>query len=64
MSEDAKLTEILTFFISGKLFGIWPNDLLEIVEDTGYVPVPNAPGFLKGIINSHGRVFSVIDISR
>lgn len=58
-----KLTEILTFFISGKLFGIWPKDLQEIVEDCDYVPVPNAPEFLKGIINSHGRIFSVIDMT-
>ena len=56
--------EVLTFFISGRLFGILPDDLLEIVEDGDYTPIPNSPEFLTGIINSHGRVVSVVDFTK
>ena len=62
--KQDNLGEILTFFVSGKLFGVWPKDLLEIVEETEYIPVPNAPDFVCGVINSHGRVVTVTDITK
>ncbi len=62
--DNAQVHEVLTFFMSGNLFGIWPDDLLEIDEEYDYVPVPNSPDFIKGIINSHGRVVTVIDFTK
>jgi len=62
--EKESIKEVLTFFISGELFGIWPDDLVEIVEEREYVPVPNSPDFLSGIINSHGSVITVIDFTK
>ena len=56
--------EVLTFVLGEHRFGVWPEDLLEIVEESMYIPVPNSPDFLTGIVNSHGRVVAVIDITK
>jgi chemotaxis signal transduction protein len=57
-----KESEILSFIVGARKFGIWPKDLLEIIEEPEYVLIPNAPHFLKGITTSHGRVITVFDI--
>ena len=62
--EPSDIHEFLTFTVERQPFCIWPDDLLEIVEEGEYLPVPNAPIFLRGVINSHGRIVTVIDLNR
>jgi len=62
--EDGRAGEILTFSVGGRLFGILPKDLLEIVEMGEPTPIPNAPDFLAGVINSRGRLVTIVDLNK
>lgn len=54
----------LTFSLGGQEFGI---DIMMIKEIIGMQPIrsiPNAPDFIKGVINNRGSVIPVMDLKR
>lgn len=55
-------SEFLTFTLGEELYGI---DILKVQEIRGYeavTPIPNAPAFLKGVINLRGTIVPIIDL--
>lgn len=62
--KSYKVFEVLTFQIAWQQLGIWPKDILEIIEEKEYVPIPFSPPFLKGVVNSHGRIITVVDFPK
>ena len=51
----------LSFLISDDLFAISVLKVLEVLQKQSITKVPNAPGYIMGIINFRGEVVPVFD---
>jgi len=59
---EADETQYLTFRLGDEQFGV---DILEVQEIRGWTPatvIPNAPVYMKGVINLRGAIVPVIDL--
>jgi purine-binding chemotaxis protein CheW len=52
----------LTVALDNEAYGIAVLKVREIIRMQKITPVPQVPGFVKGVINLRGRVFPVIDL--
>ena len=52
----------LTFSLAGEEYGIGILKVKEIIGMMTITPVPQAPGFVKGVINLRGKVIPVLDL--
>lgn len=57
-----ELEKYLTFLTDNRTFAFPITDVIEIIEVTEAIPVPEMPAYVKGIINTKGRVIPVIDL--
>lgn len=57
----AKAGKYLTFSLAGEEYGIAILKVKEIIGMMPVTPVPQAPRFVKGVINLRGRVIPVTD---
>jgi purine-binding chemotaxis protein CheW len=60
--EQTELVQYLTFVMDGEEYGI---EILSVQEIRGWEPmtaIPNAPDYVKGVINLSGTVVPVIDL--
>lgn len=53
----------MLFRLSGRRYAVDVEDISEISELLPEYPVPNAPLFMRGVVNIHGRVAAVLDLS-
>lgn len=53
----------MLFRVCGQRFALNVADVAEISEILPEYPIPNAPPFLRGVVNIHGRVAAVLDLS-
>ena len=51
----------LTFEISGELFAVNVDKVLEILEMPEIISVPRAPKYMRGVANLRGHVVPIID---
>lgn len=54
--------QYLTFILAGEEYGV---DILRVQEIRGWTratPIPNAPPYLKGVINLRGTIVPIIDL--
>jgi purine-binding chemotaxis protein CheW len=58
------LNKYVIFMLDKTMFGVPVMKTREIVEYGKITPVPEAPEFIKGVINLRGQVVPVIDLSR
>ncbi len=58
---DAEI-QFVIFTISNTEYGIYINNVLEVVRADGIAPLPKAPPFIKGVINLRGKVIPVMDL--
>lgn len=54
----------LVFRIGGDLFAVPVRQVREVVAFTAPIPVPRAPDFVRGVVSHHGRIVTLIDLSR
>ena len=59
--QNEKNISYLTFKIGEEMFATHVNVVLNIIELPKITKVPNAPHFMKGIINLRGLVMPVVD---
>jgi purine-binding chemotaxis protein CheW len=52
----------LTFTLAGEEFGIGILKIKEIIGVMSITSVPQAPNFVKGVINLRGKVIPVMDL--
>ncbi len=52
----------LTFSLAGEEYGIGILKVKEIIGMMPITPVPQTPGFVKGVINLRGKVIPVLDL--
>jgi purine-binding chemotaxis protein CheW len=51
----------LSFKLGEESFAVHVNEVLNILEMTKITTIPNAPNYLKGVINLRGMVLPVVD---
>lgn len=60
----AKSFQLVVFSIGKELYGVGIESLQEIVRVPEVTEVPDAPGFLEGVINLRGRIVPVINLRK
>ena len=60
--EDTLHGRYLTFSIDDEIYGLQIRFVTEIIGVQPITKVPEAPGFIKGIINLRGKIIPVIDM--
>jgi purine-binding chemotaxis protein CheW len=63
-AEMTSATEMVTFYVQGLLLGIPIRQVREINRNVELTRVPQAPEFVRGVVNLRGDVATVIDLSR
>ncbi len=61
-SMGGKEGKYLTFAMAGEEYGISILKVKEIIGIMAITPVPQTPGYVKGVINLRGKVIPVIDL--
>lgn len=59
---DLQYMKFLTFEVDSRTFALPIKDVLEIIEVQKATPVPEFPDYVKGIINTKGKVIPIIDM--
>lgn len=54
----------LTFTLQHECFGIDVLQVREIIRLTNITAVPQMPDWVRGVINPHGKIISVVDLRR
>jgi purine-binding chemotaxis protein CheW len=60
----AKELHIVGFRIGREVFGVPISLIHEIVRVPEITSVPDAPGYVQGVINLRGKIVSVVDLRR
>jgi len=61
-SENVHQNQYLTFLLGDEEYGV---DILRVQEIRGWdsvTTIPNAPAFIKGVINLRGTIVSILDL--
>lgn len=56
--------QYLTFILAGEEYGV---DILRVQEIRGWTrttPIPNAPDYIKGVINLRGTIVPIVDLRK
>lgn len=61
--EAAPAHELIAFAIGGQEFCVEVTSVREIRGWTPATPVPQAPGFVRGIINLRGALLPIVDLA-
>tara|TARA_Y100001960_G_C14721817_1_gene852814 strand:+ start:240 stop:749 length:510 start_codon:yes stop_codon:yes gene_type:complete len=56
--------QLVVFSLLGEEFGVTINDVREIISNTQITPVPQAPGFVEGVINLRGQIIPIVDLRK
>ena len=62
--SDTDGSQLLTFMLAGEEYGV---DILRVQEIKGWdsaTPIPNAPAYIRGVINLRGTIVPIIDMRR
>lgn len=62
MTNARDQEQLLTFFVAGAEYGV---DILRVQEIRGWsqpMPLPQTPGFVKGVINIRGEIIPIADL--
>lgn len=54
--------QLVTFIINNAEYSININNIIQIIKYIPVSPLPNAPAFIKGVINLSGKVIPVVDL--
>jgi purine-binding chemotaxis protein CheW len=62
MNEDTQHGKFLTFSLGKEVYGIEIKFVTEIIGIQPITAIPEAPNYVKGIINLRGKIIPVIDV--
>ncbi len=60
--ESEQVRQLVSFRIGNEEFGVDILMVQEIIRLPTITPIPNAPGFILGMINLRGKILPVIDL--
>ncbi len=55
--------KIVTFSLTGRMFGISMSSLIEIREWEEPTPLPKVPGYIRGVANLRGTVIPIVGLA-
>ena len=55
-------TQYLTFFLAGEEYGVSILDVQEVKVWEGVTSIPNAPAYVKGVLDLRGVIVPIIDL--
>lgn len=61
---NSTLIQLVTFELLGEVFALPILDVREIIRPTTITPVPQAPGFVEGVINLRGQIIPIVDLRK
>ncbi len=61
-SSDTRMLALLTFKVSGQLYGLPVTSVVRIIEMVTITRLPDTPEIIQGIINLRGKAVPVIDL--
>lgn len=63
-SEDREIVQLVTFMLAEEEYGFQIEQVQEIIRmrNVKITTIPNAPGFVEGVINLRGRMIPVVDL--
>jgi purine-binding chemotaxis protein CheW len=61
-AKTAGSLQVVEFILGNELFAIDLFDTREVINSTDITPLPNTPGFIKGIIDLRGVITTIIDL--
>ena len=62
LKAEERTGKYLTFSLAGQEYGLSILKVKEIIEVLPITHVPQAPGFVKGVINLRGKVIPIVDL--
>ena len=62
--ENNNRTEMATFYVGNALCGIDILQIQEINKLNMMTQVPQAPGYVRGILNLRGQIVTIIDLGK
>ena len=62
--DGAAARKFLTFELDGETYGVGIRTVREIIGNMDITPVPQAPGYVRGVVNLRGRIVPVVDLRR
>lgn len=60
-AETEEILHLVTFFLNSEEYALEIFKVQEIIRVNGWTRVPNAPDYIKGVINLRGKIIPVID---
>lgn len=64
VSEAEDVLQLVGFTLSDELFGVDILMVKEIIKNAQITAIPDAPEFIKGVINLRGNIIPIIDLRR
>lgn len=61
-TEEQKLVQLIVFKAGDEEFCVPIDDVQEVIKATNITPIPDAPSFMRGLINVRGDIVSIIDV--
>ena len=63
-TPKGKELQLVIFRLRGEEFGAEITSVLEISRVLGITHIPEAPGFVEGVVNLRGQVIAVVDLAK
>jgi purine-binding chemotaxis protein CheW len=63
-SETEDIIQMVGFVVAGELFGVDILMVQEIIKDINITAIPDAPDFIKGVINLRGNIIPIINLAK
>lgn len=61
---DTDIIQLVVFTLDEEEYAVPIADIQEIIKVPEVTPIPNAPQFIKGILNLRGKIVVVIDLEK
>jgi len=61
---EEKLVQFVVFSLGDEEFGVDIEQVSEIVRIGNFAPIPDSPGFIRGLTNVRGTIIAVIDLKK
>lgn len=63
LAKEEQMIQLVIFHIQNEEFGVHIDEIQEIIKLEKITPIPDAPKFIKGIINVRGDIVTTIDMN-
>jgi purine-binding chemotaxis protein CheW len=62
--NEGKILQLVTFKLENEEFGVDILRVQEINRMMNITKIPNAPGFIEGVINLRGKIIPIVDLGK